>query len=99
MFKNLFSKDGIWTTLTVLVQIILVILTMTGVFTGEEKENVLDAWQKLADAVQTGTFPAIAFGVVSLIQQILLATVKDPKKEKPALPEPAKVEPAKNGKK
>lgn len=91
MFKNLFSKEGWRSTVTVIIQVVLVVLTMFGVFTADEKNATLDAWGRLADAIQTGSFPAIAFGAVSLVQQVLLAINSDPKKPK----EPKAVKPAK----
>jgi flagellar biosynthesis protein FlhB len=79
MFKNLFSKTGWVTTLSVVVQVVLVALAMFGVFTPEEKENIQGAWNNFATALQSGGGFPIAFGAITVIQQLMLALAKDPK--------------------
>jgi flagellar biosynthesis protein FlhB len=81
MFKNIFSKEGIWTTLTVVIQIVLVALSAFGVFTKDESENIQGAWANFVSAIGSGGFFPIAFSVITVIQQVMLALAKDPAKE------------------
>ena len=83
MFKNIFSKGGLWTTLSALVGLVLMALVLFGVISGEEKDSLKSAWDSLVLAIPGGDATIIISTVVVVIQQIVLLFVKDPVKEQP----------------
>lgn len=78
----MFKKEGIWTTISAIIGILLMALVAFGVITSSEKELLQAAWQQVNDAIGVGGTAAILAAALYFIQQIILVFVKDPKKDK-----------------
>ena len=88
MFKNVFSKQGIATTIMSIVGIILMLLVGVGLVTADQSEAIRTALQSLFDAIPGGQFTVIFLAALAVIQQVVMLFTKDPKVTDDSEPKP-----------